>query len=59
MTVRRFPPSWSIEEQEACFIVRDTKRGRRWPNARPGARSGAGVGVSEAPLHSSLPCLSR
>ena len=20
---RRFPPSWSIEELEACFVVRD------------------------------------
>jgi hypothetical protein len=23
MTQRRFPPSWSIEESAACFIVRD------------------------------------
>ena len=22
-TVRRFPPPWSVDEQEACFIVRD------------------------------------
>src|SRR5580704_15257855 len=22
--VRRFPPPWSVDEQEACFIVRDT-----------------------------------
>jgi hypothetical protein len=21
--VRRFPPPWSVDEQEACFIVRD------------------------------------
>jgi hypothetical protein len=20
---RRFPPPWSVDEQEACFIVRD------------------------------------
>ena len=20
---RRFPPPWSVEEQEACFVVRD------------------------------------
>jgi quercetin dioxygenase-like cupin family protein len=27
MTPRRFPPPWTIEEaNEACFIVRDTKR---------------------------------
>jgi hypothetical protein len=23
MPKRRFPPPWSIEEQEACFVVRD------------------------------------
>ena len=23
MTVRRFPPPWSAEETDACFIIRD------------------------------------
>jgi hypothetical protein len=23
MPTRRFPPPWSVEEQAACFIVRD------------------------------------
>jgi hypothetical protein len=23
MPARRFPPPWSIEEQDACFVVRD------------------------------------
>ena len=23
MPPRRFPPPWSVEEQEACFVVRD------------------------------------
>jgi hypothetical protein len=23
MTDRRFPPPWSVEEQDACFDVRD------------------------------------
>jgi hypothetical protein len=23
MSARRFPPPWSVEEQDACFIVRD------------------------------------
>jgi hypothetical protein len=23
VTVSRFPPLWSVEEQEACFVVRD------------------------------------
>jgi hypothetical protein len=41
MTNRRFPPPWTVEEGEACFVVRDAggqalnyicfenKRGRR------------------------------
>jgi hypothetical protein len=24
---RRFPPPWTVEETEACFIVRDGKTG--------------------------------
>jgi hypothetical protein len=23
MTTRRFPPPWTVEETDACFIVRD------------------------------------
>jgi len=23
MEARRFPPPWSVEEQQACFVVRD------------------------------------
>jgi hypothetical protein len=23
LTTRRFPPPWTIEEQDACFVVRD------------------------------------
>jgi hypothetical protein len=23
MSVRRFPPPWSVEELEACFVVKD------------------------------------
>ena len=23
MTVRRFPPPWTVEELDACFVVRD------------------------------------
>ncbi len=23
VTVRRFPPAWSVEELDACFVVRD------------------------------------
>jgi len=25
MHARRFPPPWSVEEQSACFVVRDQK----------------------------------
>jgi hypothetical protein len=27
---RRFPPPWSIDESDACFIVKD-KMGKSWP----------------------------
>jgi hypothetical protein len=38
-STRRFPPPWSVEEQEACFVVRD-HNGQAWPrvndtSARP------------------------
>jgi hypothetical protein len=23
MAARRFPPPWTVEEQDACFVVRD------------------------------------
>jgi len=23
MHARRFPPPWSVEEQDACFVIRD------------------------------------
>ena len=26
MTPRRFPPPWTVEEKDACFIVRDNNR---------------------------------
>jgi hypothetical protein len=26
MTARRFPPPWSVEETDACVIVRDANR---------------------------------
>ena len=25
-SVRRFPPPWSVEETDACYIARDTNR---------------------------------
>ena len=64
-TVKRFggfpplPAALVGRGQGAPATSSATPTGRRWPNARPGARSGAGVGVSEARLHSSLPGLSR
>jgi hypothetical protein len=24
MPARRFPPPWSVEEQDACFVVKDS-----------------------------------
>jgi hypothetical protein len=29
MPARRFPPPWSVEQQEGCFVVRDPKIGRQ------------------------------
>jgi hypothetical protein len=29
VTPSRFPPPWSVEEPDACFIVRDTNRQAR------------------------------
>jgi hypothetical protein len=26
MTARRFPPPWSVEELDACFVVRDPRQ---------------------------------
>jgi hypothetical protein len=35
---RRFPPPWSVDEQEACFIVRDA--------------NGQALAVENSPSHS-------
>ena len=44
MTPRRFPPPWSVEEQSACFVVRDAsgqKLGYFYFEDEPGRRSAA------------------
>ena len=44
MTPRRFPPPWSVEETEACFIVRDQggqKLAYVYFEDEPGRRSAA------------------
>jgi len=41
---RRFPPPWSVEEQAACFVVRDStgqKLGYFYYEDEPGRRSAA------------------
>jgi hypothetical protein len=41
---RRFPPPWSVEELEACFVVRDSsgqKLGYFYYEQEPGRRSAA------------------
>jgi hypothetical protein len=44
MAARRFPPPWTIEEQPACFVVRD-RNGHARPMSiskdEPGRRSAA------------------
>jgi len=44
VTSRRFPPPWSVEEQDACFIVRDSagqKLPLRYFEDEPGRRLAA------------------
>jgi len=44
MTQRRFPPPWIVEEQSACFVVRDAngqKLGYFYFEDEPGRRSAA------------------
>jgi hypothetical protein len=43
MPARRFPPPWSVEEQDACFVVRD-HNGQQlayYFEVEPGRRSAA------------------
>jgi hypothetical protein len=44
MPARRFPPPWSVDEQPACFVVRD-RNGQAlayvYFEDEPGRRSGA------------------
>ena len=44
MSLRRFPPPWSVEDHDACFIVRD-KNGQAlgyfYFEEEPGRRSAA------------------
>jgi len=44
MNARRFPAPWSVEEQAACFVVRDSsgqKLGYFYYEEEPGRRSAA------------------
>jgi len=44
LTTRRFPPPWFLEEQPACFVVRDANRQQLayvYYENEPGRRSAA------------------
>ena len=41
VTTRRFPPPWSLDELEACFVVKDRKLAYVYFEEDPGRRSAA------------------
>jgi hypothetical protein len=44
VTIRRFPPPWSVEELDACYVVKDAcgqKLGYFYYEEEPGRRSAA------------------
>jgi hypothetical protein len=51
MPARRFPPPWSVEELDACFVVRDGN-GQQLASARM-RREGSSAILDTSPLHSS------
>jgi hypothetical protein len=63
MIPRRFPPPWSVDEIEACFIVRDhngqalaysTWRRSRAHARRRSSSPGRGIGLCNAELRTAL-----
>ena len=53
MPSRRFPPPWSVEETDACFIVRDEKGQALayvYFEEEPGQRAGTHLQIRDAPL---------
>jgi hypothetical protein len=51
MTARRFPPPWTIEEQDVCFVVRDhnvQQLAYIYFEDEPGRRSAALLAKDEA-----------
>ena len=52
MAERRFPPPWSVDEQEACFIVRDANGQALayvYFEEEPGRRAQAPYGPFQSP----------
>ena len=45
MTPRRIPPPWSVEEQAACFVVRESLRERQFLEA-----TCSFLGIQPAPI---------
>ena len=56
MSARRFPPPWSVEEQSACFVLRD-HNGQQlayvYFDDEPGRRSAAKLLSKGKPEHHS------
>ena len=58
ITSRRFPPPWSVEEEEACFIVRDHNGQaltyvyfEEEPGQRPSCSPATVLSIIDRPVH--------
>ena len=56
---RRFPPPWSVEETDACFIVRDANGqvlAYVYFEEEPGRRAAAAPAALRARIRTARPC---
>jgi hypothetical protein len=63
MGPRRFPPPWTVEQQAACFVVRDDHNGQQlayvYFEDEPGRRSAAKLLTCDEARRITNPCQTR